>query len=93
VHGGVSAALTLIAGCMAVVALSVGLLGPRTRGKSLELLSEDDGTPDIRDRAQDSAGLSTFSRRATSDGVKHESNDAIAATAAKRGYRHCARRL
>jgi putative MFS transporter len=40
-HGGVSAALSLIAGCMAVVALSVGLLGPRTRGQSLEVISED----------------------------------------------------
>lgn len=58
VRGGVSAALTLIAGCMVVVALSVGLLGPRTRGKSLELLSEDDGTADVRDPAHNSAGLS-----------------------------------
>jgi MFS transporter, putative metabolite:H+ symporter len=40
-HGGVSAALSLIAGCMAVVGLSVGLLGPRTRGRSLEVISED----------------------------------------------------
>jgi putative MFS transporter len=40
-QGGVSAVLSLIAGCMAVVALSVGLLGPRTRGLSLEALSAD----------------------------------------------------
>jgi putative MFS transporter len=36
---GVPGALALIAGCMGVVALSVGLLGPRTRNQSLEELT------------------------------------------------------
>jgi putative MFS transporter len=36
---GVSAALALIAGCMAVVALAIGVLGPKTRGRSLEDLN------------------------------------------------------
>ncbi|WP_426408449.1 MFS transporter [Bradyrhizobium ganzhouense] len=40
--GGVSSALTLIAGCMGVVAVSVGVLGPRTRGQSLEALTGED---------------------------------------------------
>jgi putative MFS transporter len=33
---GVSAALTLIAACMAVAALAIGVLGPKTGGRSLE---------------------------------------------------------
>ncbi len=37
---GVPAALVLIAGCMAVVALVIGLLGPRTRGLSLEQIND-----------------------------------------------------
>jgi putative MFS transporter len=37
---GVSAALALIAGCMAVVALAIGVLGPKTRGRSLEDLND-----------------------------------------------------
>jgi putative MFS transporter len=40
-RGGVSAALMLIAGCMAVVACSIGLLGPNTKGRSLEVLTLD----------------------------------------------------
>jgi putative MFS transporter len=40
-NGGVPAVLLLVAGCMSVVVLSVGLLGPRTRGQSLEALSGD----------------------------------------------------
>jgi putative MFS transporter len=40
-QGGVSAALMLIAGCMAVVACSIGLLGPNTKGRSLEVLTLD----------------------------------------------------
>jgi len=40
-NGGISAVLMLVAGCMGVVVLSVGLLGPRTRGQSLEALSGD----------------------------------------------------
>jgi hypothetical protein len=46
-RGGVSAALALIAGCMRVVALSVGLLGPRTRGQSLEVLTGDGHAVDV----------------------------------------------
>jgi len=48
-NSGVPGALTLIAGCMAVVALSVGLLGPRTRNQSLEALTLDgaEATPSI----------------------------------------------
>ena len=41
-HGGVSAALMLIVGCMAVVVFSIGLLGPNTKGRSLEALALDD---------------------------------------------------
>lgn len=37
---GVAAALALIAGCMAVIALAIGLLGPKTRGLSLEEISD-----------------------------------------------------
>jgi putative MFS transporter len=37
---GVSAALALIAGCMALVALAIGVLGPKTRGRSLEDLND-----------------------------------------------------
>jgi putative MFS transporter len=40
-QSGVPGALTLIAGCMGIVALSIGLLGPRTRGRSLEALALD----------------------------------------------------
>lgn len=35
-QAGVSAALMLISACMAIAALSVALLGPRTRKRSLE---------------------------------------------------------
>ncbi|SRR5229473_1172001 len=38
-HHGVPAALSLIAACMAVVALSIGLLGPKTLHRSLEELN------------------------------------------------------
>jgi putative MFS transporter len=37
---GVSAALALIAGCMAVVAVAIGTLGPKTRGRSLEDIND-----------------------------------------------------
>jgi len=37
---GVSAALALVAGCMAVVALAIGVLGPKTRGRSLEDIND-----------------------------------------------------
>jgi len=40
-QAGVPGALTLIAGSMGIVALSIGLLGPRTRGQSLEALALD----------------------------------------------------
>jgi MFS transporter, putative metabolite:H+ symporter len=40
-QGGVSAALMLIAGCMAVIVFSISLLGPNTRGRSLEALALD----------------------------------------------------
>lgn len=36
---GVSGALMLICGCMVVVMLSIGIFGPKTRGKSLEEIS------------------------------------------------------
>jgi putative MFS transporter len=39
-HYGVQGALTVIAGAMAIVALSIGLLGPNTRGLSLEELTD-----------------------------------------------------
>lgn len=39
-HAGVPGALTLIIGCMLLVALSIGLLGPRTAGRSLEEISQ-----------------------------------------------------
>ena len=38
-HHGVAAALTVIASSMGIVALSIGLLGPNTRGQSLEAIS------------------------------------------------------
>lgn len=38
-QAGVSAALMLISACMAIAALSIGLFGPRTRGRSLEELN------------------------------------------------------
>jgi len=38
-HAGVSGAVGLIVGCMLIVALSIGLLGPRTAGRSLEDIS------------------------------------------------------
>jgi putative MFS transporter len=37
--GGVSAALLLIAACMGIDALVIGVLGPATRGNSLESIS------------------------------------------------------
>lgn len=40
-QSGVPGALALISGCMGIVALSIGLLGPRTRGRSLEALALD----------------------------------------------------
>jgi MFS family permease len=43
---GVPGALALIAGCMGIVALSIGLLGPRTRGRSLEALALDGDATD-----------------------------------------------
>lgn len=39
-HAGVPGALGLIIGCMLLVALSIGLLGPRTAGRSLEEISQ-----------------------------------------------------
>ena len=41
-HGGVPAALALVAGCVGLVALSVGLPGSKTRGQSLEVICGDD---------------------------------------------------
>jgi putative MFS transporter len=45
-QSGVPGALALIAGCMGIVALSIGLLGPRTRGQSLEVLALDGDATD-----------------------------------------------
>jgi len=39
-HAGVPGAVGLIIGCMLLVALSIGLLGPRTAGRSLEEISQ-----------------------------------------------------
>lgn len=39
-HHGLSGALSVIAACMGIVALSIGLLGPLTRGRSLEELTD-----------------------------------------------------
>jgi putative MFS transporter len=60
VHGGVSAALFLIAACMGVVALSVGLLGPRTRGQSLEEISGDRDAADAQALEGSAAALPTL---------------------------------
>jgi MFS transporter, putative metabolite:H+ symporter len=46
-QSGVPGALALIAGCMGVVALSIGLLGPRTRGQSLEALALDSDATEV----------------------------------------------
>jgi MFS transporter, putative metabolite:H+ symporter len=56
-HGGVSAALAMIAGCMGVVAVSVGSLGPHTRGRSLEELSEDSGVPEVLNSVESESEL------------------------------------
>lgn len=45
-QSGAPGALALICGCMGVVALSIGLLGPRTRGQSLEALALDGDATD-----------------------------------------------
>lgn len=39
-HAGVPGAVGLIVGCMLIVALSIGLLGPRTAGRALEDISQ-----------------------------------------------------
>jgi len=42
---------------MAVVGLSVGLLGPRTRGQSLEVISEDGEAIDAHASGEPAAAL------------------------------------
>jgi hypothetical protein len=37
----------LIAGCMAVIVFSIGLLGPNTRGRSLEALALDSQAAEV----------------------------------------------
>jgi putative MFS transporter len=46
-QSGVPGALALISGCMGIVALSIGLLGPRTRGQTLEALALDGDTTEV----------------------------------------------
>ena len=46
-RSGVPGALALISGCMGVVALSIGLLGPKTRARSLEALALDGDATEV----------------------------------------------
>ncbi len=60
--------------CMGIVALSIGLLGPRTRGQSLEALALDGVTTEVRGSADGLSGDAIFAvSTPTKIGVSHES--------------------